>query len=602
MKCFKVLAYSVSLLILFLSVIIAHPSQAQVALDLFEAYPQRGGLGETVSMLLRGDGFESINNLDGVFVSGTQLRDRDFNILSNELIEILLFIPENTPVGPTEIRFVFDDIALDAAFEVTEGSAESLFPVISAMDPKEGQADTDMSLFAELNAPVLARVLFSSLGWGGFVNMIIGGVEVTVNSTDVSDEGDLVEYRIYLPPETPPGETEVHLYYENYSYRDFFFVAGQVGDPVIFTYTPNEAPANSEIEFILEGENLNGLGELVGIEIGGVDISIQDYGLASNQVALVRANLPPDLPDGETWIVFYFGNYGYEDTIFVIGGEVAAPFIRRMSPREAELGTEVEFFLEGQNLYELGGLLGVEIAGRNLPVLDNWEDSNERAVVWLYLPPELPEGEHGIVFFYENYGFEDGLLLRRGIGGEREIVIRDFSPREGEIDSDFDLYLEGENLYDLGELIGISVGGIDLDVWEYEFESDQRLWVNVYMPEETPLNQQPITFYFENWEHDDSFIVNEPSSVIPPEVLIFVIGGVGLTGAILIYRAIQKGKDREIKKSPTFHVKPEVDLGKQTVYPERSPLTLDIDLKIKVESDIGGQKVYAEGHKLVADE
>jgi hypothetical protein len=614
MKRSSVSAFLASLLILLFSLVTVQPSHAQANISLFDAYPRRGGLGDTVSMLLRGTGFESIKNLDGVFFGATQLRDLEFKVLSNELIEVLVLIPENAEVGPNEIRFVFDDNAYDAFFEVTEGGEGWISPVVAGLYPQEGQVDTEMSVFFELSYYYQTGItLIPRYEWGEFITMIIGDVEVQVNAITINDPGDLFEYRIYLPLEMRTGDTEIHLYYENYSYRDYFYVEpSPEPTPIMYGYSPNEWPADSDIEFNLEGDNLFQLGNLNRVEIAGMEVPFEDGGQPSNQEAVVGAYLPPELPLGETKIVFYYDNYVYEDGFFVVEGEAPRPYIGGISPIEGQMDSEVEIVLEGENLYELGTLNGVEIAGRRVEVLDNWEESNQMAVVRVYLPGDLPEGMHGIVFYYENYGYEASFLVRPPIGGETETVFYGLSPREGDVDTDFDLYLDGENLYELGDLEGVSVGGVDLEVWDYDFQSNQRLWVYVYMPEETPRNSQRITFYFENGEHSDSFVVNGPTGGIPPEILILIIGGVvvlggmGVTSVVLIRRAIKKTKiereDRQPDKRLNIKVEYKKDVGRQDVHPDRSSLTLDIDLEFEVKSDPGEQNIYTEGHHLIADD
>ena len=610
MTRFKKSAFLVCVLVMLFSLLSFQTSLAQDFLSVYEVFPQRGGLGETVSLLLRGDGFESIGSLDAVLASGSELEVRAIDILSNDLMEVQVFIPQNTPLGITEIRFIFDDNAYDAYFEVTEGGEGSISPVISELYPRDGQRDTDLSLFlevfylfdgGEISAP--------RYEWGEFVDMIIGGVEVTVYSIEISESGELWEYRIYLPPETPVGETEISIYYENFSFRDFFLVTGPQ-EPIINAFFPNQSTVDTELEFILEGENLSGLGELQRVEIAGRDVPIRYSGTDSNEVAYVGVYLPPDLPGGDTGIVFIYENYGFEDAFFIV--RAGEPVIRRVSPREAEANTEIEFILEGENLFELGELERVEIAGRDVPVQYSGVDSNELAYVGVFVPPEMPAGSTGMVFFYENYAAEFPVNINRvDDGGDegRQAILRDLSPREGEIDSEFDLYLEGENFYELGELVGVSIDGVDLEVLEYDVESEEDIWVYVYMPYETPLGQQRITFYFENGEFRQPFTVSEPDGEIPIEILIgggvLVLGGMGVTSAVLIRRAINKNKqtkDQSKKPLPDYRFEVQEDPGVQTVRPERSSLTLDWDLTFEVEGDPGEQNIAASGNQLIADE
>jgi hypothetical protein len=602
---------------LFVAVILfmlltVQPTAAQEIPQLHDVFPQRGGLDQVVNFLLRGDGFERIKSLDGVFASGSQLEVFEFEVLSNELIEIQARIPKETPVGETEIRFVFDDNAYDAYFVVTEGGEEDISPMITQVLPKEGEVDSEMSLLLELRYQYATGVtLIPRYEWGEFVNLIIGGVEITVITIEASDSGDAFKYQIYLPPETPIGATQIHLYYENFSYRDDFVVtrSGRMG---IYEYSPNEGQIDQEIEFLLEGENLSDMGDLNGVMIADRDVEVLYDSIESDQLAAVGVYLPPEIPAGEAGIIFFYDNYVYENVFFVVG-TVGDANIQSVTPQQGELDREVEFVLEGENLFGLGELVGVEIAGADVPVYYDSIDSGQLAAVGVYLPPELPTGETWMVFHYENYAYESAFLV---IGeGEpiQDPVLLELWPQEGEAGTDIELYLEGENLFSLGELEGVDIAGVGLPVWGYEIESNDTSLINVYLPEETPLGEHRITVTFQNADIREVFVVQEASIIPDPWVLILIGGVVGggvlVGGGILIYRAINKNKiskdkveERPKEEFPDVELRVTRDDGIQTVGPERSSLTWDLDLRLEVNVDPGEQSIDTGGKDLVDDE
>lgn len=117
--------YGLAILVLALS---TSTAIAQEIPTLFGVIPQEGQAGSEVRLTLDGTGFQALEGLDGVFISGVEVPVLGYDIASNERIEVLIFIPEETPIGETEISFLFGNFALDAFFIVVGPGAEPLQP------------------------------------------------------------------------------------------------------------------------------------------------------------------------------------------------------------------------------------------------------------------------------------------------------------------------------------------------------------------------------------------------------------------------------------------------------------------------------------------
>jgi len=509
----KVNTFFIFTFVIVLSLLIAQTSIAQIIPALEIIFPQRGAPGQVINLLLKGSDFESISELNGVLLTGQELPVFDFNILSDQLIEVLVLIPEDIPTGPTEISFIFDGIGMDAFFIVTEPGEQELAPILNSIKPQEGRVDTEETLFVEFSS-----FLDSELG-----EVIIGGVEMPILEYAVNETGEAWRIRIYLPAETPIGETEIGLYYQDFSFRDYFFVQGpdfdQPVESLIYGFSPKEGRIGTEIELYLEGENLLGLGELVGMTIAGMDVQILYYTNESNEISVAGVYLPPELPAGETEIVFFFENFGHEDRFFV---------------DRREPGT----------------------------------DFGDRPTLW------------------------------------------NISPQEGEIDSEIELLLEGDNLFELGDLISVAIGGLDIPVFDNEILSNETVLINVFLPEETHLGRQTIIIAFENSEFSESFEVTEPIQTdFPTDILLIigisiVVGAAIIGGGILVTRSI-KGRSSQKEKPDEHPEEPEplidfkvgMDYGNQSVEPTESSLT--IDLHFDIEMDFGEQSIETDNDGLL---
>ena len=314
---------------------------------LYGVYPQRGSLGTEVNLLLSGDGFHSLGELSSVQISGQEIPVLDYAVVSNQLIRVLILIPEQTATGETEISFLFDNMGMDAYFVVIEGGDQKISPVIRQINPQDGQVDTEMTLFFE------GTRLFELGELGG---VIIGDVEIPVIDGNIESDQSMF-IAIYLPLETPIGETEISVFFENYSFEEFFFVRRQGPRPEepgitnLRGLNPQEGEVDTEIELFLEGENLFELGGLIGVSISGIDIPVLDYEVESNESMVMRVYLPEDTPRGGQIIAIFFENAGLEESFFVsVPPEIPIPTVVVVVVVVVVSGVLVGRFLRGRRI------------------------------------------------------------------------------------------------------------------------------------------------------------------------------------------------------------------------------------------------------------
>lgn len=602
----KLSAFILAALFLLLTSLKFNSAIAQDMPLLYGVYPQRGSQGTEVNLLLSGEGFYSLGELSRVQLSGQDIPVLDHVVVSNEFMRVLIFIPERAAIGETEISFVFEGMGLDAYF-VVEGEEREFSPLVRRITPQEGQVDSELTLTIE-------GIRLSEFGELGGV--LIADFEIPVIDHNLETD-QLMFISIYLLPETPPGDTEIRLFFENGGFEDFFRVWGPdtvgPGEPFLEWFSPQEGFADTQVDLFLEGGGFFELGEPIGVAIADVEIPVLGYNIESNEAMVIVVFVPPDLPSGETGIRFYFDDHDFGGPFFILErdrgpGKPRRTNLRGLQPHEGLVDTEIELFLEGENLFELGELLNVSISGIDIPILGQASISDEALVVQVYLPPDLPTGETLIAFTFENDEYADSFAIRGREPGPPNLW--GLSPQEGEVDTEVELFLEGENLLGLGGLIGVNIGGNDIPVLGHAIESNDAVVMRVYLPEDTPRGEQVMTVAFENAGLEESFFVRAaPASPIPPAVVVVVVVVVVGAGGVLVGRAI-RGRRLPEEKPDEKPSQPEarvefivaVDPGRQSVERAGESLTMDVNLRFEIAVDPGEQSVQPDGKSLIEGE
>ena len=105
--------------------------------ELYGISPQSGRAGSILRLTLEGEGFSGIGWLSGVVIGGVEMQVLSWNIISDQVIEIAILIPEDTPTGDSEISFYFENFDFHAYFFVEPLEIEPTEP--SNIEPMEPQ-------------------------------------------------------------------------------------------------------------------------------------------------------------------------------------------------------------------------------------------------------------------------------------------------------------------------------------------------------------------------------------------------------------------------------------------------------------------------------
>lgn len=264
------------------------------------------------------------------------------------------------------------------------------------------------------------------------------------------------------------------------------------------------------------------------------------------------------------------------------------PVLRRLDPPEGMVDTQIRLALEGEGFRELGEIREVIVAGVPVPILEFARNSDNAMAVTVHLLPDLPPGEAGIAFVFENHILEAPFHIRRrepgpeppeGPRGPRLIGLH---PHAGEANADVELFLEGENLLELGELRDVTIGGVSIPVRTRDIGTNDSRVIGIHLPEETPRGDQTLVLVFDGAEFAEPFLVASgpvdgapPGTTpgIPPEIIIVIVVVTLVGGGVLLGRLVrghreptQKERhDRSRAPQPTLEFIVRVDPGAQSI-------------------------------------
>lgn len=463
------------------------------------------------------------------------------------------------------------------------------------------------------------------LEFGRLTNVILEGQELQFfDYAIISNQFSRV--RILIPAQASIRETEISFLFENYGADAYFIVMDReqaVEAPLIGSYFPREGQRDTGLTLIFEGRGFTALGEFGALLIGDVELPIDRIQVESDGSLQIDTYLLDELLIGETQIGLYFENASVTGPFFVLArppdiDQPRMPALGGVFPQEGHVETELVITLEGENLFNLGGLIGVNIGGLDIPVVNQRTVSANSMELTIYLPVETPVGDQFIAVFFENLGFEDYFLVLGREPEPREPVfpsLHNVSPQEGEVDTEIELRLEGENLFELGELTRVHINNFEIPFSFPDILSAESLLVGIYLPEDTPDGQQTLFFEFENASFESSFFILQPETqpppppVIPPEVIVVVVvvvvGILGVAG----WRALRKPKEPTQKpkekpdKPPTrIHFNVTMDPGIQSIELSEPSLTADVDLSFIVDVDKGDQQVELDEGSILSQD
>lgn len=249
--------------------------------------------------------------------------------------------------------------------------------------------------------------------------------------------------------------------------------------------------------------------------------------------------------------------------------------LEEVSPNTGSIGEEVNLQLWGDGFEILGKLVSVRIRGQELEIRGYRFVSNQLIEVLIWIPEQTPVGETEIRFIFDDKSTLDALFIvtepgdreeRRGTGRP---ALWGLTPNDGEVDTDIELYLEGENLYELGELIAVTISGLEIPVWEYGPESNETMVIYAYLPADAPRGDQSIAISFENAGIKENFYVNETSDDDFPIAVVIGVGVAVVAGGAMVGRSIRKRrktkKERPTQPRMSVRFNVEVDIGTQSL-------------------------------------
>jgi hypothetical protein len=200
----------------------AEPSQEPPFLN--GVSPQEGRPGEQLPITLDGGGFSRLGALQAVNIRGVDAPILDYNLTSDETIEVLVGVPDDTPPGEGNISFSFENGHLDTYFVVTQPGApppeEPASASIQEISPQEGRAGSELSL--RMSGENLSQL-------GNLQSVDINGRDVPVmNYQILSDQA--VETLLTIPADIPTGDGQISIFFDNSTFEAPFtmLAAGQL--------------------------------------------------------------------------------------------------------------------------------------------------------------------------------------------------------------------------------------------------------------------------------------------------------------------------------------------------------------------------------------
>jgi hypothetical protein len=146
------------------------------------------------------------------------------------------------------------------------------------------------------------------------------------------------------------------------------------------------------------------------------------------------------------------------------------------------------------------------------------------------------------------------------------------------VNADIELLLEGEYLHELGQFLGVTIGGIDIPIRYRDSGSNNRWVVGIHLPEQTPHGDQKLVLHFENAEFAEPFLVTSGAvrgtpPGIPPGIVVVIVVVVVVAGGVVLRRLLRRKPeptreerpDRSQAPQPTLEFVVRVDPGTQTV-------------------------------------
>lgn len=280
--------------------------------------------------------------------------------------------------------------------------------------------------------------------------------------------------------------------------------------PFVEEIFPQQGSLGTTIEMLVRGAGFESVQALDAVVLNGQEVPVFDWAILTDDVVKIQMLIPEDARVGETEITFVFDDIGM-DAFFIVTEREEGPFIEEFFPQEGQIDTEVPISFAVSN-YSLGTLGGITIGVEEIPVNQfSVSDSGEAWEFLVYLPPFLPLGDSVINLYFQTYTFSSYFYVYDEEGGEQIAPsVYGYDPNEARLDTDVEFILQGYYLPELGDLRGITIGSSDLAIDYYAVDSDEVAVAGAYLPQEIPLGENRIIFYYDNYRYADTFFANRP--------------------------------------------------------------------------------------------
>ena len=195
----------------------------QASPQIYGVFPQEGRLGDQLHLTIEGENLSSIGDFYGADINDMGVEIVDYNLASDQVIEVLVRIPEDTPSGEGYIALYFENGGFEDYFIVFEPEA---FPTeepggppsgglaFRTLFPTEGHVESDLTL--RLDGENLSQL-------GDLRAVRINGVDIDILDYQILSD-QTIETSLWIPAEIPTGGGLISFEFDNSNYRSPFTV------------------------------------------------------------------------------------------------------------------------------------------------------------------------------------------------------------------------------------------------------------------------------------------------------------------------------------------------------------------------------------------
>jgi hypothetical protein len=202
---------------------------------LYGVSPQEGHPGEQLPITLDGEGLLQLGDPQAVVINGMDAALLDYNLASDQVIEVFVRIPKDAPPGEGDISFFFENGDLNAYFVVIQPGAPP--PEGPPAPPPEGPGPPSFrGVFpreARVESELRLRLDGENLSQLGDLQAVnINGVDIPVLDFQIlSDQA--IETLVQVPADIPAGDGQISFFFDNSAFEAPFTIRPAIPPPRI---------------------------------------------------------------------------------------------------------------------------------------------------------------------------------------------------------------------------------------------------------------------------------------------------------------------------------------------------------------------------------